>query len=176
MKTRYSSVQIGLHWLSAILVLSVLALPYGKDLFGALLGGSGGVFTLHKSLGLTILLLTIVRLLVRARQGAPQLLPADAVWQQRAAKAGHALLYLLMILMPLSGLLFGKRPVELFWLVEIGPLPLSDTLRGAAKQFHLIAQYLLFAMILGHAGMALWHHYRLRDGVLTAMLPAARGR
>ncbi|OEC33895.1 cytochrome b561 [Pseudomonas cuatrocienegasensis] len=169
--TRYSPAQIALHWLSALLVLIIIALPYGSDLFGPLLGGTGGVFTLHKSLGITVLVLTVLRLLVRARQGAPNLLGAHSALQQRAAKAGHALLYLLLVLMPLTGILFGKRPLDLFWLVEIGPVAVSDSVRELAKLFHVTAQYLLFAMILGHAGMALWHHHVHRDGVLRAMLP-----
>lgn len=169
MKDRYSSAQIGLHWLTALLVVCTLFLPYGQDLVADWLGGTGGVFTLHKSLGLTILLLTLLRLLVRARHGSPRL--HAAAWQRRAAAAGHVALYLLLLLMPLSGLLFGRRPVELFWLVSIDPLPLSDGARALARQFHLTAKYLLFALILGHSFIALWHHYRRRDGVLRAMLP-----
>ncbi len=171
MKDRYSGTQIALHWLSAVLVICTLSLPYAQDLVTDLLGGTGNLFTLHKSLGLSILVLTLLRLLVRARQGAPQLLARSAHWQRRAAGLAHALLYLLLMAMPLSGLLFGKRPVELFWLVNIDPLPVSDATRALARQFHLTAKYLLFALILGHACMALWHHYRLRDGVLRAMLP-----
>lgn len=174
MAARYTPTQITLHWLTALLVLLIIALPYGSDLFAALLGGRGDVFTLHKSLGLLVLALTVLRLIVRSRHGAPQLLPVDAVLQQRAAKAGHALLYLLLLLMPLSGLFFASRPIELFWLLPVGPLPFPEAVRGAAKTFHVTVQYLLFALILGHAFMALWHHYRLRDGVLAAMLPANR--
>lgn len=171
MNERYSGPQIVLHWLSAVLVICTLSLPYAQDLLADLLGGSGGVFTLHKSLGLSILLLTVLRLLLRARHGTPQRLVDSASWQRLAAKLGHAALYLLLLAMPLSGLLFGKRPVELFWLLTIDPLPVSDTTRALARQFHLTAKYLLFALILGHACMALWHHYRLRDGVLRTMLP-----
>lgn len=171
MNERYSGPQIVLHWLSAVLVICTLSLPYAQDLLADLLGGSGDVFTLHKSLGLSILLLTVLRLLLRARHGTPQRLVDSASWQRLAAKLGHAALYLLLLAMPLSGLLFGKRPVELFWLLTIDPLPVSDTTRALARQFHLTAKYLLFALILGHACMALWHHYRRRDGVLRAMLP-----
>jgi len=171
MTDRYSGTQIALHWLSAVLVICTLSLPYAQDLVADLLGGTGGVFTLHKSLGLTILLLTVLRLLVRAWHGAPRLLADSARWQRSAAKLAHGALYLLLLAMPLSGLLFGKRPVELFWLLTIDPLPVSDSTRALARQFHLTAKYLLFALILGHACMALWHHYRLRDGVLGAMLP-----
>lgn len=169
--TRYSSAQIGLHWISALLILLIIALPYGSDLFEPLLGGGAGVFTLHKSLGLLVLALTLLRLLVRARAGAPDLLAGEAPLHRFTAKAGHALLYLLLVLMPLSGLLFGKRPVNLFWVLEIPPLPLSGAVREAAKLFHVTAQYLLFLLILGHAGAALWHHHVRRDGVLRAMLP-----
>lgn len=171
MNDRYSGTQITLHWLSALLVICTLSLPYAQDLVADLLGGTGGVFTLHKSLGLTILLLTVLRLLVRARQGTPRLLADRARWQRTSAKLGHGVLYALLLAMPLSGLLFGKRPVEMFWLVTIDPLPVSDATRALARQFHLTAKYLLFALILGHACMALWHHYGLRDGVLRAMLP-----
>lgn len=169
---RYSPVQIALHWISALLILLIIALPYGSDLFEPLLGGGAGVFTLHKSLGLLVLALTLLRLLVRARSGAPDLLIGEPPLQRLLAKGGHVLLYALLVLMPLSGLLFGKRSVNLFWLLEIPPLPLSDTVRGAAKTFHVTAQYLLFLLILGHAGAALWHHHVRRDGVLRAMLPA----
>lgn len=169
--SRFTPRQITLHWLTAILILLIIALPYGSDFFGSFLGGGGGVFTLHKSLGLLVLALTVLRLLVRARDGAPHLLGDDARLQRLAAKAGHFLLYALLLLMPLSGLLFGKRPVNLFWLVEIGPLPLTDGARELAKTFHVTAQYLLFVLILGHAGAALWHHHVRRDGVLRAMLP-----
>lgn len=168
---RYTPTQIALHWLSAALVLLIIALPYGSDLFEPLLGGGAGVFTLHKSLGLLVLLLTVLRLLARARCGAPDLLAGEPPLQRFAAKGGHALLYLLLVLMPLSGLLFGKRPLNLFWLVEIGPLPVSDAIRGAAKTFHVVAQYLLFLLILGHAAAAIWHHHVRRDNVLRAMLP-----
>lgn len=171
-EARYTAAQIALHWSSAILVLAIIALPYGGDLFAGLLGGPGEVFTLHKSLGLLVMALTVLRLAVRARHGAPQVLPAEARLNLLAAKTGHALLYLLLVLMPLSGLLFGKRPLNLFWLVEIPPLPLSEAVRGLAKDFHVTAQFLLFALILGHAGAAIWHHHVRRDGVLRAMLPA----
>lgn len=174
MRTRYSTLQIGLHWLSALLVVTVIALPYGLDLFEPLLGGTGNVFTLHKSLGLTVLALTLLRLLARACYGTPALPGSVAPWQQSLARFGHALLYLTLILMPLSGLLFGRRPVELFWLVEVGPVPLDNAWRDVARLFHLTTQYLLFAMIFGHACVALWHHYRLRDGVLQTMLPRRR--
>jgi cytochrome b561 len=52
---RFTPVQILFHWLSALLVLTIIALPYGSDFFASLIGGKGNVFTLHKSLGIAVL-------------------------------------------------------------------------------------------------------------------------
>lgn len=172
---RFTPVQIGFHWLSALLVLLIIALPYGADFFASLLGGKGNVFTLHKSLGIVVLVLTLLRLAYRGRKVRPQQLESQqSPAQQFAAKAGHGLLYLLLLIMPVSGLLFGSKPINLFWLVEIGPLPFSSDVRGVAKDVHILGQYVLFAMIFGHAVVALWHHYVRRDDVLKGILPLVR--
>ncbi|MBC8651362.1 cytochrome b [Pseudomonas sp. MTM4] len=172
---RFTPIQILFHWFSALLVLAIIALPYGADYFASLLGGKGNVFTLHKSLGVLVLALTLLRLFYRGRKVPPQQLePQQFSAQQFAAKAGHGLLYLLLLMMPISGLLFGSKPINLFWLIEIGPLPFSSDIRSVAKDVHLLGQYVLFAMILGHAAVALWHHYVRRDDVLKGMLPLVR--
>ncbi len=98
---RYSPSQIALHWLSAVAVLLIIALPYGADFFAGLLGGKGNVFTLHKSLGVAVLLLTLTRLALRRVQGVPDTLEGNPDWQRAAAKAGHFLLYAVLIVMPL---------------------------------------------------------------------------
>ena len=170
---RFTPIQIGFHWLSALLVLLIIALPYGADFFASLLGGKGNVFTLHKSLGIVVLVLTLLRLAYRGRKVPPRQLEQSPA-QRFAAKAGHGLLYLLLLVMPMSGLLFGSKPINLFWLVEVGPLPFSSDVRGVAKDVHILGQYVLFAMILGHAAVALWHHYVRRDDVLKDMLPLVR--
>lgn len=172
---RFTPIQILFHWLSALLVLMIIALPYGADFFASLMGGKGNVFTLHKSLGIVVLALTLLRLAYRGRKVPPQRLePEQSRAQQLAAAGGHALLYLLLLMMPVSGLMFGSKPVNLFWLVEVGPLPFSSDVRGVAKDVHMLGQYVLFAMILGHAAIALWHHYVRRDDVLKGMLPLVR--
>ncbi|QGZ32489.1 cytochrome b [Stutzerimonas stutzeri] len=172
---RFAPAQIAFHWLTALLVLTIVVLPYGSDFFASLLGGKGNVFTLHKSLGIVVLLLTVLRLAYRGRKVPTRQLGAQqSRSQQLAAAAGHGLLYLLLLVMPISGLLFGSKPFNLFWLVEIGPLPLSSGIRGVAKDVHIVGQYVLFTMILGHTAIALWHHYVRRDDVLKGMLPLAR--
>ncbi|EXF45375.1 putative cytochrome B561 [Pseudomonas sp. BAY1663] len=172
-RPRFTRLQIACHWLTAALILLIVALPYGSEaFFEALLGGKGNVFTLHKSLGVLVLLLTVLRLFARRRAVEP--LPAKPQLERFMVAAGHGVLYLLLLALPLSGLLFGSRPFSLFWLVEVGPLPLSSDVRGLAKDVHILGQYLLFTMLIGHAGAALWHHYVRRDDTLKGMLPLLR--
>ncbi|WP_434134766.1 cytochrome b [Pseudomonas luteola] len=168
---RYSNAQILLHWLTAPLVILIISLPYFEDFFSGLLGSGADVFTLHKSLGITVLALTVIRLMIRFKHGSPALLPPDAVLQQKLAKLGHAVLYALLFLMPITGLIFSVRPVNYFWLFSFGPLPLPEALRGAAKQFHVTVQYAFILLILGHASMAIWQYVARRDRVLPGMLP-----
>lgn len=166
--TRYSSLHIAIHWLVALMVLVIITLPYlSEDLINQL-GGPGIVFTWHKSLGLSVLLLTVLRLLLRLVTPTPAV-AGDTPIQRLGVQLGHFLLYALLFSMPLSGLIFGSRPVNVFWLFEIAPLGLDEGVREAAKTFHKTAQYLLFALIIGHTLMALWHHYVRKDGLLSRM-------
>ncbi|TWI54794.1 cytochrome b561 [Pseudomonas duriflava] len=168
---RYSNTQILLHWLTAPLVILIIALPYFDDFFASFLGGRGGVFTLHKSLGITVLALTLIRILIRIKYGAPALLPPDAIMQQRLAKLGHYLLYTMLLLMPITGLLLNTRPINVFWLFTLQPLPLSEAVHEAAEQVHVTVQYAFIVLIVGHISMALWHYLARRDRVLPGMLP-----
>ncbi len=149
------------------MIVVLVSLPYATDVYRALLGSARNVITLHKSLGLLLLALTLARLVLRRVHATS----TDARTAQlgRGARIGHAALYGLLLAMPISGLLFNAKPLNLFWLVSLPPLPLGDDVRQLAKAFHGYAQYALFALILGHAGFALWHHYVRKDGVLTGM-------
>lgn len=149
-RPRFTRLQIACHWLTAALILLIVALPYGSEaFFEALLGGKGNVFTLHKSLGVLVLLLTVLRLFARRRAVEP--LPAKPQLERFMVAAGHGVLYLLLL-----------------------ALPLSSDVRGLAKDVHILGQYLLFTMLIGHAGAALWHHYVRRDDTLKGMLPLLR--
>lgn len=165
---RYRSSQILIHWITAALIVVLISLPYATEAYRTILGSARNVMVLHKSLGVLVLVLTLARLVLRRVQAARH---ADGRMADpgRGARLGHALLYALLLAMPVSGLLFNGKPLNLFWLVQVPPLPLGDDLRQLARTFHGGAQYLLFALILGHAGFALWHHYSRKDGVLTAM-------
>jgi cytochrome b561 len=135
------------------------------------------VFTLHKSLGLTILLLAIVRLLWRAfdrRPEEPATMPRSQVV---AARIGHALLYTLLFAVPLSGWLFDSasslRPLYWWGLVQVPSLTggKNEALKAFAESAHQWLFWTLVFVAAGHAAAALVHHFHNRDDVLRRMLP-----
>ena len=101
-------------------------------------------------------------------------------WQQQAAVWGHRMLYLLMLLIPLSGWLMSSA--KGFSVVYFGVLPLPDLVGRNAdladlfKNAHALLNQLLLLVLAGHIGAALKHHYLERDDVLTRMLPFLKQR
>ncbi len=138
------------------------------------------VFNVHKSLGITILILAVLRLLWRAfdpHPAAPTGMPRNQIL---AARLGHVLLYLLLFAVPLSGWLFDSatalRPLH-FW--GWFPLPSltggrDDVLKPLAQAAHEWLFWLLMLVAAGHALAALYHHFVTRDDVLRRMLPGRR--
>jgi cytochrome b561 len=133
------------------------------------------IYTLHKSLGLTVLALVAVRLILRAIHPAPQLPGGLARWERASAVLSHWLLYLIMLGMPVSGYLFsawGGHPVTYFGLFTLPGLVKNDTLQHFAFWAHVaIGQWLTYAVIVLHIAATGWHVAVRRDGVLFRMLP-----
>jgi cytochrome b561 len=142
------------------------------------------VYNFHKSLGLTILAFATLRLLWRAFDPRPVEPPSVPRWQALAARAGHALLYALIFLVPLSGWWFDSvtalRPLYWFGLIQIPPLggpdPSIPDLKHIAAERHQLLFWTLIAVAAGHAAMALFHHFHDRDDVLRRMLPSRWSR
>lgn len=141
-------------------------------------GLRAGWFNVHKSIGMSIAALVLVRLAWRLSHPVPlpAVLPA---WQRRAASASHALLYACMLLLPLTGYLgsaFSGYPVKLWG----HTLPAWAAAWPAAKQFMSTAHFTLvcvfMAAIVVHVAAGLWHWLVARDGVAQRMgLPAVTG-
>ncbi|MBX3701232.1 MAG: cytochrome b [Dokdonella sp.] len=138
------------------------------------------VFNFHKSLGLTILLLALLRLGWRLLDRHPQPPPGMPRWQVHGANAGHALLYGLLFAVPITGWAFDSatslRPLFWWGLVQMPNLTggASQTLKPIFQAAH---EWLFFALVLvaaGHAAVALVHHFVNRDDVLRRMLPGRR--
>jgi cytochrome b561 len=170
---RFTPLQRALHWLMAALILSMLFI--GVGMVSTITPKYLPLIATHKSLGVAILILALIRLGVRLRYGAPDL-PADLPLPMKlAAKGSHYLLYGLMIVMPLLGwtmLSAADYPVVLLGGVRLPQiLPQSERLHTLLWDAHHYLAFLFFAVILLHVGAALFHALIRRDGVFTAMSP-----
>jgi cytochrome b561 len=175
----YTRTAITLHWIVAALILFNLAFGlYVVDL--PLSPQKLKLFSYHKWIGVTVLLLAAARLLWRAFHPAPALPVAMKPWEVRAARASHALLYALFFAAPLTGWLFSSAAG--FQTVYLGVLPIPDLigknreLAEVLKLMHHWINYALAALVALHAAAALKHHFIDRDDVLVRMLPFLRPR
>lgn len=172
---RYSRVAIALHWTVAALIL--LNFPIG--FFNEGIESRFGVSTmwLHKSIGLTVLLLSIGRLGWRLFHRPPPLPETVARWRASVSAAVHRLFYALMVLLPLTGWVrtsAGSYPLTWFGLVDVPKFAIargSPEARLAASAHDLLA-WTMLALVALHVAAALHHHFVLRDAVLRRMLPA----
>ena len=138
-------------------------------------------FSFHKSLGLTILALALWRLSWRAIDLRPAEPAGMPPWQVSAARIGHALLYVLLFAVPLTGWWFDSvsalRPLYWFGLFEVPHLTGPDTsLKDLAAAMHQALFWLLVLVATGHAAVALIHQFVTRDNVLGRMWPASLQR
>lgn len=173
---RYGRVAVVLHWVLAAALFGQLTLGWWMvNLPKAPPGLRAGWFNTHKSIGLTIAAIVLVRLAWRITHSVavPSFLPA---WQQRAARANHALLYVLMLLIPLSGYLgsaLSGYPVKYFGIVLPAWAPAWPAGKTVMSGVHLTCICTFMALLLLHVGAALWH-WKRRDGVAARMgLPFA---
>src|SRR5215472_12110774 len=172
---RFSLLQRALHWLMAICILSMLFI--GVGMVSTVMPKYLTLVSIHKPLGIAILVLALIRLGVRLRYATPPL-PADLPEPMKlAAQLSHYALYLLMIGMPLLGwgmLSAGAYPVVLFGGVHLPAiLPQSDRLHTLLWNAHFYFAFVFFALILLHVAAALFHAFVRRDGVFEAMAPVS---
>lgn len=174
MSTHYTATAKALHWGIAVLIFGMLGLGFymtGLDLSPTKLQ----LFSWHKWAGVTVFMLVVVRLAWRVTHRPPALPAHMPALERFAAHAGHHLLYVLMIAIPLSGWLMSSA--KGFQTVWFGVLPLPDLLQkdkalgDLLQTVHQFLNYSLAALVLAHAGAALKHHFIDRDGVLARMLP-----
>jgi cytochrome b561 len=160
-----------LHWLMALMILTMLFIGIG--MVSTVSGWHNWLLGIHRPLGISILILALVRLGVRLRRSPPPL-PADMPGLQKlAADASHWLLYALMIAMPLIGwamLSAGGYPVMLGTSLHLPPiLPANPLAFAILRHLHTWFALLLFLTFLVHMAAALYHGLIRRDGVLSSM-------
>jgi len=140
-----------------------------------------GLYQTHKSWGVVIFALALVRLAWRASQPTPAMPAGMRPLDVAAARGAHLALYVLMLALPVSGWLmasaspmedqFGIRTVVFTWFALPDPFqPGSEALEGVLKSVHAWAAFGLAVLLLAHAAAALRHHFVNRDGVLRRMI------
>ena len=170
---RYAGLLIALHWLIALGIVALLAL--GLYMVGLPKGlpVKATLINLHKSLGLTVFLLVLLRIVARLVLHRPPLPPMPP-WQRAAARTTQGLLYVGMVAMPLAGYLgssfntYGTR----FWGVPLPKWGWDDAhLRELFFSLHAAIGYALIALIVLHVAGAFKHQWIDRDNLLARMLP-----
>lgn len=173
----YPPALIAIHWLTALLIVGVFASIELREYFPKGSDTRNNLKTLHFMLGLTVWLLVLVRLVVRSRERAPQIIPPPSTWQVAAAHAMHALLYAVMIAMPVLGwlVLSGEgKPVPFFGLTLPPLMSENKDLAHRIEDVHVFIGNAFYFLIGFHALAALAHHYLARDNTLVRMLPLIR--
>ena len=177
MNIRFGNTAIALHWLIALLIFGGWAMGfYMADL--KLSPDKLKLFSWHKWIGITVLMLACLRAAWRITHPAPPPNPAHPAWQHRAASFAHGALYLLMFALPLSGWMFSSAsgyPVKYFGVIPLPDLvSKSKELAALLKDAHGILAWALAGVVAVHIGGALQHHLFDRDDTLARMLPWAR--
>jgi cytochrome b561 len=182
-KSRYDGVSMLIHWVTAALMIFMIFLgeelmEMGEDAddWGETLGGTFGP-SLHVSIGVTILALTLLRILWRITHPAPPHPAGMKAYEVVAARMVHGLFYVLLIGLPLTGWLafsefVSEEPamaaVKLFGAI---PIPASPAWGQDAEDLHEIGSKVAMALTALHVLAALKHQFIDRDGTLGRMLP-----
>jgi cytochrome b561 len=173
--SRYTTIAIVFHWISAILVLTMIGLGLYMTDIPKGTPNRAFYFNLHKSIGVTVALLVIVRLWWRAKNPPPLLPTSMPAWQVQASKISHALLYMCLIVMPLSGFAgtqFTKYGVNYFELFKIPPMGSENKIAYDLLQgVHEVTADLLIALVVIHVLAAFKHLLIDRNKVFQRMWP-----
>ena len=184
---RYGDIAVIFHWVIALLIIGLLVI--GKYMT-SLEENDPVRFVLtqwHKSFGITVLILSVLRLLWRFTHKPPPELASIAHWQRRAASLAHGLLYVLMFILPITGwIMVSASPLDLdtvlFNVIPWPHLPGLHTLENRGdiahsfQEYHEIAGIILIVILLAHSGAALKHHLFDKDETLVRMLPEPGSR
>jgi cytochrome b561 len=174
---RWGSVAQLLHWLIvALIIAQVILANIAEDLpIGV---RKLAMYARHKSVGITILGLAVLRLLWRWANPTPPLPTTLRPYERALATLTHAGLYVLLFAMPLTGWMMTSArgfPVSWFGFLQLPDfVPKNDALYNAMKETHDTLALALYAIVFLHVAAALKHHFFLRDDVLRRMLPFSR--
>jgi cytochrome b561 len=165
-----------LHWLMAAMILAMLFIGVGMAASES--PRYNLLVSIHRPLGIVILVLVAIRLVNRLAHPPPALPDALPPLMRIAALGSHILLYALMFALPLVGwgmLSAARYPIVLYGSLQLPPiLPHDVMLYALLRHLHTWLAYLLFATFLAHLGAALFHFLIRRDGVFESMASGRR--
>lgn len=171
---RYDGMAQAFHWVSALLIFAVVPFGWIFTEFKKPLGGNALYASLHKTTGLVILTLIILRLVWRITHQPPALPGRMAEWEKAVAVASHWLLYLIFIVMPVSGYVMSSasnHPISFLGFFDVPKIPVSHATGEAAEQIHLLGQYAVYALVILHIFATAWHLAVTKDAIINRMLP-----
>lgn len=183
--SRYTSVAIALHWVIAVMLVSMVFYGWWMEglrdlaLAGDLsFGEVQNAYNWHKTAGIIILVLSLARLAWRLTHPVPPLPASAPAWQNRIARGIHIAFYAVMIGAPIGGWVTASAtqfPTHLFNVDALAlprlPVPQTTEFYEFAGSVHGAGGWVILALLALHAGAALKHHFIDRDGVLQRMIP-----
>jgi cytochrome b561 len=162
------------HWLVAALIFAQYALGWMAASW-RLSPTKLNLFVWHKSFGMLVLALVLLRLLWRLTRPAPALPEHTPDWERAVARISHALLYVLMLAIPFSGWIINSAagvPFKIFWQIPLPAIVAPDKHNAElAALAHGVLLAVLAALLILHVAAALRHHFVKRNDVLARMLP-----
>ncbi len=184
MSGRYTRTAIVLHWVIAALVLGNIALAWTFKIFDDY-PWTQYVTNTHKTFGITVLGLALMRLLWRLAHRPPPFSPAIPRFQASAARAGHAALYFTIIAMPLAGWIYDSAwewakevPIDFWglfempripWVMDMPPGPAKEAIDVAAGKIHVALSYVLYVLLAAHLAGVIKHQWFDRIPTLQRM-------
>ena len=180
---RYTRTAIAFHWVIAVLVIANICLAWTFKIWPDY-PWTQSVTNTHKTIGITVLGLALMRLLWRIGHRPPPFSPAIPRWQVVAARTGHAALYFMILAMPLSGWIYDSAwewaaevPIDFFglfempriaWVANMAPEP-KKALDELAHIVHEWLSYLLYFLLAAHLAGAFKHQWIDRVPTLERM-------
>ncbi len=173
-----------LHWLIALLIAANMALAFSTELFADEFVRAA--IDTHKSIGISVLGLVLLRILWRVAHPAPALPSSFGSWERRLASWGHFALYVLMLAIPLTGWMHdsawkdaASHPMQLFYAVPWPRIAYIEQLQPEFKEYlhdlfgwvHQSLSWILMLLFVAHVGAVIKHHVKDKEPVLQRMLP-----